>query len=190
MTRSVLTVLGFLIFVTAAANAQPTRMLEEFQFGDDAVVARMLFFEQEGESGPELCTAIGTKRGPRSVNRNHIFVTRRLSPDENKDSGRLKFKFGKKPDAMLDEMQVWHACVEASPSPEGAEEDVLEVTVRGGQANGNQSRFYAPFPTKEGAGTGVQIQFNNAGGLAGGFFEKKLNPEDLFDLSLNLPPAG
>ena len=181
---------SFLLGLPGAAGAQPTRMLEEFQFGEDSLVARLLFFESKGEEGLELCAAIGTRRGPRSINKGHVFVTRRVRPDDRALSGRLKFKFGKKPDAVEGNLQVWHSCVPSEGAPEGVEEDVLEITVRGGQENHNHSRFFAPYPAKDGAATGVQIQFNNVGGLAGGFFEKKLDPENHWDLSLDLPPEG
>ncbi len=160
--------------------AQPTRMLEEFQFGEDSMVARILFVRGEGK---ELCVALGTRRGPRSINRNTIFISRRVRPNEKGYSGRLKFKFAKKPDDTSHEyLQIWHACIPtAGAAPADAKEDVLEVTVRGGQENGLHSRFYADFPAR-GKGYAVDIHFNSVGGLAGGSYEIDVNPENPLSL--------
>lgn len=187
MIRSTILGLGCLL-LALAATAQPTRMLEEFDFGEDSTVARMLFFERDVEEGKELCSVVGTRRGPRSLNKAHIFVTRRAVPREKEYNGRLKFKFKGKPE-ITENLEVWHACIPTPGPLEGAEEDILEVTVRGGQENNTQSRFYAPYPYQREIGTGVQIQFNNVGGLAGGFFEKRLDPKKPWDLTLDVPPA-
>ena len=175
LLAAVVSVLGFLT-LGPPAQAQPTTMLEEFQFGENSLVARLLFLE--GEEG-ELCVAVGTRRGPRSLNRNSIYMTRRVRPKEKGYSGRLKFKFKNKPDDDSHEsLQIWHACVpSAGRAPEGAKEDVIEVTVRGGQENGLHSRFYADYPP-EGKGYAVDIHFNNVGGLAGGSYEMPLDPEN------------
>ena len=170
-----------LLLFPLPSRAQPTRMLEEFQFGQDSMVARVLFIRGEGK---ELCVALGTHKGPRSINKGSLFITRRVRPKEKGYSGRVKFKFAKKPDDTSHEtLNIWHACVDtAGPAPEGAKEDVLEVTVRGGQENGLHSRFYADYPAED-MGYAIDIHHNSVGGLAGGSYEINIDPKNPLNLS-------
>lgn len=184
----------FVVLALAAlrVEAQPTRMLEEFTLGESSMVSRLLFIEREAQEGekPELCVALGTKRGPRSVNRNTFFITRRVRPNEKGYSGRLKFKFKSKPDDDSHEyLQIWHACVPTlGAAPDIAKEDVLEVTVRGAQEDGSHARFFADYP-KDGKGSAVDIHFNKVGGLAGGSYEMPLDPENPLSLAWTHAPA-
>jgi hypothetical protein len=155
----------------AASAAQPTRMLEEFDYGEDSMVARIVFVEEEHDGELQLCASIGTRRGPRTINRNIVFVSRRVRPRVKGADGRVKFDFGGEMESAGKNLDFWRSCVPtAGPFPEG-KEDLLDVTVRGAQANGSHSRFVAPYPARLGDASGVQIHYNSAGGLAGATFE-------------------
>ncbi|MCB1036424.1 MAG: hypothetical protein KDD47_21540 [Acidobacteria bacterium] len=187
-TKRVIGLLSIVLALGVAAplSAQPTRMLEEFTLGESSRVARVLFLEGEGS---ELCVVLGTRRGPRTVNRNTIFIGRRVRPNEKGYSGRLKFKFGNQPDDDSHPyFQIWHACApSAGPAPEGSKEDVIELTVRGAQEDGSHARFFAQYP-KDGKGWAIDIHYNNVGGLAGGSYEMPLDPDNPRSLAWEYVP--
>ena len=132
LRRPVLTALfGVLpIVVTFALGAQPTRMLEEFGWGEEGV-AKLSFYQDSSE---RLCALIAMNRAPSFVHPK-AFSFRRVGKGVPKAS-RRPIRFGFTPRETDSGPAIGESCVGGHERALPDSRDQIQVTLRGRRGHG------------------------------------------------------
>lgn len=163
-----------LLWTPAPAEAQPTDFLRDsFGYGEGLPLARILFYE---EGDDQLCVILGLSRQPKTPRYNSFFFNRRVKPKKKGFVGRLNFEINKEPDSSNEGFLLRHACVPTPGPATDAKDDNIEITLRGGEIEGSNAKFFVRYPEK-GRTWGLDFRQGPSGGIVAEGFVQGISEE-------------
>ncbi len=136
-----------------------TRDFLNIEGAQSTASARLTFYRTEEE---ELCTALGVRRGPKTLNKGFFKFTRLITVDGETREIDIKFKFPKQKSASEKSLWIWHACEESREPIEGSEKDMVRVTVR--RPGFTPTKMWVNYPPED-AAFGLNIRTDSSSEL-------------------------
>ena len=99
----------------------------ESEAGMLSPAARVSFY---GTSTGQLCVVVAAKRGPGGISKSYFSFRRSVTSEQATTAAKLKLKFAKGTVSSSGRYSMWDVCLAGEARELGADQDVLEVTIR------------------------------------------------------------